>query len=440
MTTVRYLVYFFLGWSSIADYFIKSGGPLSGILSKVDEAIVLLLLLNLIAFWPQPNRNIVCRTPVGKPIGILLLLCALSFSVNGGSIVNAVQFIFSIVKPIIVFYWIITFIHDDRMERFAIGFLTLLIALQIPFFIYGFATLGTRYVGDYATGATVTGDAYQVAVYMSLGVVLFITYFALQRRARYFVGASVCFVLLAATSTKQIILTLPLIVLIVLRRQLGFPIRKLVLSLAIGSIVFFGIYDTFERMWSDAGGGGRIDFDESNLVEMIATSEKLQGYYSVIFEAPSDMPVPLLGAGPGQFASYTAMMSRTPLATKYIMDYFDEIPEDGGGTLAYRSSGVIALLGDLGILGLVIVIYVYLTIMFMALRIGSASTDRNQRSVSSLVAACSVLILAESLLLNIFEGNGFLLNFFWILAGSMVVRWAPQQSRPNNITVNTLHE
>jgi hypothetical protein len=156
---------------------------------------------------------------------------------------------------------------------------------------------------------------------------------------------------------------------------------------------------------------------------MIEGSEKVQGYYSAIYELPGELPVPLLGAGPGQYGSFVGMAARTPLSQKYIMYYNDLVPVGFAGTLTYRSSGLIGIYGDIGIIALIIFLSIYISTIKMSVSIAKIIVNPYEKSVVFLATASGILIFIESLLQNIFEGNWFVLNFFWILSGFILARY-----------------
>lgn len=417
---MKYVIFFYLAWSSVAEYFIKNVPQLSGLLSWVDEVLALVLLLHLLLTVVTSAERSIPSSFVGKPLLGILIICIFSFLVNRGSIVNALQFVFSISKPFILFYWILTFADDDSIERFAVKFLVFLIALQVPFFLYGILTKGSGYVGDFATGATITGDAFQTAVYMWLGVILCIARYSERRKKRYIAFGMACMIMLVITSTRQVTLLLPIVVLVLLWQQLRLTLLRLIVVTSLGTVVLFFFFQNMESKWAELGGGGQIDFQNFAVLDMLESSQKIQGYYSALFEVPDEIPVPLLGAGPGEYASFTAMYSRTPLARKYIMDYWDSLPENMEGTLAYASSGIIAIFGDIGIVSLILLLYIYFKVFRVAGARRALPPPTADRGTTFLILSSCLLILSESLLQNIFEGNWFLLNFFWILAGSAV--------------------
>jgi hypothetical protein len=416
---MKYLVYFFLVWNVFFAFFEgEYHTEMTGPLSLVDEAITIVLMVHMGLHLLEEKRRIIPKLPFEKQIIIFLVIAVASWVVNAGSAMNAVQFVFSIIKPIIIFTWIITFVHDDSVERFVLKFLAFMIALQIPFFILGFLLQGREYTGDNAKGAV--NDSTIVAFLMWLGVIAQLGYFVATRKKAWLGGALVCMVMLAITSTKQVTIFLPIAVVFLLRKQLRLSFKRIVVIAVIGGALLYYAANSVEHIWADVESKGTYSFDQYNMADAIAASEKVQGYYSAIFEVPQELPFPVLGAGPGMYASYTAMLKRTPLAEKYIMYYDDLFEGKNTGTLTYRSSGLIAIFGDLGPIALILWLLIYYKIFMLVLELKGDGRNPRRLAASFLCAASCMVIVWESLVFNIFEGNVFILNFFWILAGGLV--------------------
>jgi hypothetical protein len=196
-------------------------------------------------------------------------------------------------------------------------------------------------------------------------------------------------------------------------------IRKIAIFASILIVIGFALFNYVETVWVREWG---VEHDDDDYYAAIEGSEKIQGYYSAIYELPDELPIPLLGAGPGQYGSYVGMAARTPLSEKYIMYYNDLIPEGYGGTLTYRSSGLIGIYGDIGILGLIIFLSIYISAIKISTTFSKLTTSPFDSTIAFLATASGILIIAESLFQNIFEGNWFILNYFWILSGCIFVK------------------
>jgi hypothetical protein len=275
------------------------------------------------------------------------------------------------------------------------------------------------YIADNATGATITGDAFQVAVYMWLGIIFSFIFYILTKKKIYIIYTLVCLILLIITSTKQLTFILPVILFFLLRNQLKIKLKYIIIVFIVVISGAFLLYSKVEGRWSNNFG---TDYSQLNMADFVTGSEKVQGYYSAIFDLPKELPVPLLGAGPGEYGSYVAMNARTLLSEKYIMYFNDLIPAGLGGTLSYRSSSLIALWGDSGIFCLILYIMIYIVVLRKLFQFANKTTDPFYKCLALVASAAGIAVLLESVLLNIFEGNWFILNFFWILSGSVLAK------------------
>ena len=89
--------------------------------------------------------------------------------------------------------------------------------------------------------------------------------------------------------------------------------------------------------------------------DAMLSGTKGQVYYNVFCRAPADMPVPLLGAGPGNFGSAIGVESRSALAEQHLnyffLDYSGRMQMYGSSITQNVITGVIALWSELGVIG-----------------------------------------------------------------------------------------
>ena len=418
------LVYIYLAWSAAAKYF-SDFGVIGQFLNGLIALIPLLLLADIVIYrgeglLPHDTRRIIWA------IMTVVALSGLSLLFNGSPIINAVKFLYSILRVMVIFFWIIVSRKSEEISRFTLGFVQFLAVLQIPFFIFGFITKGGTYVGDNAMGAVVTGGAYEVATYMFFGILAAIGFYQARKAKIYAAYAVGCLIILLVTSTKQIALLTPFIVFFILYRFERIKIVKsVILVLVVGALFDFG-YRLAEFQWGQVIGemAGPSEYVEPTpFLDMLTTTEKAQGYYDAFVTVPSQLPVPMLGAGPGNYASYTAMNARTPLAETYINSYLATIPEGMFGTMVSRTSGIISIYGDIGPIGLLILIYIYWSVFRLVGQRGWRWLDAHSRAMAFIAVGAGLLLLAESVLLNVFEGNSILLNLFWISSATIIGRF-----------------
>jgi|GEM_PF-5500114 len=424
---MRYLIILVLLWSAVSDFF-ASRLP---VLGNVDELMVLILAIHIIidAIVKAPRRK---NKPLRFSITDLLIISVLgwavgSFIVNMSSITQLFLFLFSISKGFIIFYWIRKFLTDGRIFDDIIVIIRWLIGIQIPFFIIGLALQGGGYFGDNAVGAIITGDASSVATFFWLGIIYYLARFEQKKDKKYLLYVLGLLCLLIVTSTKQLTLLLPLVLIFLYgRRLLAVKFKQLAFGL-LGLAGVLVLYSTVEKRWMLNYG---VDASDSSLLDYMNESEKLLGYYSLLYELPNEISHPIAwGAGPGMYGTYVAMNARAPLSQKYIMYYYDLIPDGLGGSLAYRSSSVIGFWGDIGLIGLLLVIAVYLYQTFYT---ANRLKDPALKPLHHLVVACGLLLVGQSFILNVFEGNSFALNLFWILCGTGGIYMRNQEAKTSH--------
>ncbi len=409
---MHYFIILLLIWSAVNDFFVS----ILPVLGNTDELIVSVLALHLlidaIVKSPQRTGKGIRFSIIDLLIILILLWAASSFIVNKSSIVQLLLFLFSISKGFIVFYWIKKFVKHDRLLDDVLKVAKWLIRIQVPFFVVGLALKGGGYFGDNAVGAFITGDTSSVATFFWLGIIIYLAKYEQTNNKNNLLYVLGLLFLLIVTSTKQLTLLLPVVLVVLYWKRVRKVKFKQVAFLSIGLVGGLVLYSTVEKRWMQNYG---VDASESSLLDYMNESEKILGYYSLFYELPDEIDHPVVwGAGPGMYGTYAAMNARTPLSQKYIMYYYDLIPDGLGGSLAYRSSSIIGFWGDIGLIGLLLVVAVYIYQTFYTAR---RLVEIRLRILHHLIIACGLLLLAQGFILNVFEGNSFVLNLFWVLCG-----------------------
>lgn len=413
---MRFLIVFLLLWSAVSDFFASRMSALS----FVDELVVLILLLHLIidaiarAHKVKEKFNVSFLTLV---IGVLFLWATGSLLMNGSSFTQFFKFLLSISKGFVIFYWTRKFLREEIIVYEIIFIIKSLILIQIPFFVIGLIVYRTGYFGDNAVGAFITGDASAVGTFFWLGIMICLGTYEDSKSKKYLYYAVALVALLIVTSTKQLTILLPLVLTYLYARRIKIANFKIAVFSVVVVIAAVILYNIVEKSWMSKSYG--VNVSEVNFVDYVNESEKILGYYSLIFELPEEINHPLLwGAGPGMYGSYVAMNARAPLSQKYIMSYYDRIPDGLGGTLAYRSSSVIGFWGDTGLVGLILIFVIY---AYQTFKCAKKLNFVKRHILYNLLIATGFLLIAQSFILNIFEGNSFTLNLFWILCGISAV-------------------
>jgi len=289
----KYFILLMLLWSAVGDFF----SAMLPFLGFVDEIISLLLLLDIcllsitrvVAESDINNSNAEKEIRFSK-FGLLLLSlfiwCFVSFLINTSSISQLFLFLFSISKGFILFYWIRTFINDQSLILDILNMIKWLILIQVPFFIIGLVIYGAGYFGDYAKGAFITGDASAVGTFFWLGILILIALYEQSGNKKFLIYTLLLGALLIVTSTKQLTLLLPVVLLILYAKRIRIrQFKQIALGICILGAAFF-LYNFVESKWMLNYG---VDTSDANVLDYLNESEKLLGYYSLIMELPEEI-------------------------------------------------------------------------------------------------------------------------------------------------------
>jgi hypothetical protein len=382
---------------------------------KLFFAAILLLDILVRRLWIFRIREKSSRYLFVTLAASFVLVSLISFLLNMGNAVSAFQFETSIFRPLIVFFWVVSSRRYTRIKDFAILLMLFTIAIQIPFYITGILKHGVGYFGDPAVGTGLNGDALDLGLLFWMGTVYYVFVGIYKGKWRYFLLAVGCLILLAITSTKQMYLVLPVCIILTL---LFF--RKLSVKTSLAVLFFFAIAAGAYVYSEENFMGENKSTVNTNFMALLAASEKYEGYVQLFTRLPNQIPVPFLGAGPGQYSSYAAQQAKTPLAVKYITSYAKLVPYGTRGMLTDRSSGVITFIGETGWLGFLLFFGIYVEALKNTREMYFSDTSVENAVICSLVFSIGISLFTQSLFYDIFETNQFMLNLFWVLAGTIV--------------------
>ena len=103
-------------------------------------------------------------------------------------------------------------------------------------------------------------------------------------------------------------------------------LAKHLVRIGVASLLLWGTVLALNVFFQASGYTFLDELSPTRLLERFAAmkySPKGIVYRGVLFEAPHEMPVPLLGAGPGKFGSIVGFQYNTPLAERYINYIYD---------------------------------------------------------------------------------------------------------------------
>lgn len=313
----------------------------------IDELFFLPFIAVIAMNWIQRRQ---LREATVFPV-VFVILAGLSWYVNRPGVFTAVRVTLIVLKSYILWYYCrltCTFESERQLNRWMWGYV---IYAAVQFFYNVLWQQGPwpkfhpdRSGGVFGPGGT--GGAH---------VVGYLSVFALMIVAGWWVGAggrvrrsrriwawlvvlTIAYNLIFMTDTKHALVLFPLAFLpFIFHPKFSMRLRMGLLTTGLAFIVASIAYIQF------ALGGQRIH----SYLDRFQSTPKGKMVYAVTVDFGHLVPYPLLGAGPGQFASVQAVDARAPLARRYVIPYLDEQRR-----LSYFSSSLAGTVSASSIMGM----------------------------------------------------------------------------------------
>ena len=400
------------------------GIPLPGF---IDELFFLPLIAVIAMNWIQRRQ---LREATMFPV-VFLLLAALSWYVNRPSPFRAVQVTLIMLKSYIIWYYCrltCTFENDRQLSKWVWGYVAF-VAVQFLYNVLWQRALWPRYHPDISGGVfgpDALGGAHYVGYFCVFALILLAGWWLSQsskvsRTRRWgvaLVALVITYNLVFMTDTKHALFLFPLVFAPFLFHP-HFPVR-LRLWLLLCAAVFLGLAVTYLQMSTDR-------MQTEHYFRSVKDSPKAEMLYAVTADFQYLVPYPLLGAGPGMFASNQARDDRTPLARRYIIPYYDEARrlkyfKMQGTTIISSVLGSVntdffVLMGEFGWLGTVVFYGFYL---WVAKRLFQKSQQAAADSVESgyfLALGCCMIFLVAITVLTSASTVYSLVFPLWMIIG-----------------------
>jgi len=335
-------------------YFPQIHYRLYGLLGYVDEMMVIPLVLVL------GGRLISRRNIAGQPVVlatvILLFVTLLSGLLNGSSVVDLLKYVMAYYRYVIIFVAAATlFQSTPKGFRGIVLSIQWILVIQLVVnvsFMIGMPILPNRFLlqtDDWAVGTMGLSStmSYAALIGLSLGLAGMSTATDFRRRFHGMVVTAMGVLLMAVANTKHAVaLAAPQLGLVAFLSAKRHPVRKVVMVLAVVGILG-GVAETYNRVYR----AKRLSMYESHAISL-ASQEKLRVYQNVGSTLPRENRW-LLGMGPGRYSSVVAMWNTTPLFLKHFYaEIYSQRYNPHSSIMLYPRSGVLSLLGDVGLLGL----------------------------------------------------------------------------------------
>lgn len=395
----------------------------------LDELFFLPLIAVIAMNWIQ-RRQLKEATVFPLVFG---LIAALSWYVNRPSVYTAVQVTLIMLKSYILWYYCrLTCMFDDerQLNRWMWGYVVYAAA---QFFYNMLWQQGPwpRFHPDRSGGVFGPEGA------GSAHIVGYVSVFALMILAGWWVGADrrtagarrraalalalvIGYNLIFMTDTKHALVMFPLAFLpFLFHPKFSMRLRLGLILTGLGFILASAVY--FQMAMS----GYRI----RALADNFENSPKGEMLYAVTTDFTHLVPYPLLGAGPGRFASNQAVAGRASLARRYIIPYLDEQRRLGyygrSGSVISASimgnpqSDLFVLMGEFGWLGAA-AYYLFVGWVMVTLWRKSTALPLQTLSAGYFMSLCCCLLFLVFTTLLISSATIPVLAFpLWILIGRM---------------------
>jgi hypothetical protein len=350
-------------------------------------------------------------------------------------------------KSYIIWYYCrltCTFENERQLSRWVWTYIAY-VAIQFLYNVLWHGRPWPRYHPDVSGGVFgpfSSGSAHIVGYLSAFGLLLLTGWWVSKGRAARprrkwavaLLTLVVAYNLIFMTDTKHALLLFPLAAFPFLLHP-KFPVR-LRINLILSGVAFMLMAYVYFQM---AGGAMNLYRIKNSLRE----SPKGEMMYALTTDFRYLVPYPLLGAGPGRFASNQAVAARAPLARRYIIPHLDSQRRMGyfkaSGTLLASSilgipqTDLFILLGEYGWLGGSVF---YLFWGWVVVQMWKKSAALPLETVASgyfMALSCCLIFLAFTTTLLMTATIPVLAFPLWILIGrmwDMKLDEAPEQEAP----------
>jgi hypothetical protein len=400
------------------------GLPLPGF---IDELFFLPFIAVIVMNWIQRRQ---LKEATFFPIAFCAI-AALSWYVNGKpSPFTSIQVTLIMLKFYILWYFCrltSTFETERQLSRWTWGYIVYA-AIQYLYNILWHRSLWLRYHPDRSGGVfgPDTAGAHLVG-YLSVFTLLLLAGWWISSGARarpaarrwaIFLGVVIGYNLVFMTDTKHALILLPFAFAPLLFHP-NVSARLRAGLVTVGAVFILATYVYFKLVVGDA--------QVRNYFNSIQETPKAEMFYAVTADFSHLVPYPLLGAGPGRFASNQGRESRAPLARRYIIPYYDEARRLGyfgrQGTTAVSSvvgsvnTDFFVLMGEFGWAGAAVFYGFIGWIVIRLFRKSAALPRHDPKSGAYLGLASCVLFLIPITMITSASTVPPLMFPLWMLIG-----------------------
>lgn len=333
-------------WATISDYAYQLTGE--SVVRHGDKAILGLILVALLFDQALRRRRLTELRPMFLIFFLLMALFGASYLVNGGSALGTAVTAVQYYRPFVLGYAAYVFLKPEDLPSVTVLFvLTLLFQLFLnACWMSGYSPLPHPgvYTGvDFAVGTM--GSSLMVGYTACMGLVLSLALALVARRRFYYLIAALLLLSFVLTNTMHAYVFLVVMLGIMAIAPTRSPIAHLatitgVITILGSLLMLISVLVPDLPLLEEYVSRGRD----------LLTGRKMEAYRMHVSELSKDVPVFLLGAGPGNLGCAMADDSNY-LTSKYhgYGSTMKELAELAGGSItSHTRTGYLSIWSDMG--------------------------------------------------------------------------------------------
>lgn len=363
-----------------------------------------------------------------------LFLTAISWYVNGKpGIFSVLQNTLILLRLYILWYYCrltCTFENERQVMRWVWGYI-IYVAVQYAYNVLWQRGLWARHHHDLSGGVfgpMSMGQAHWVGYLCVYALLLMAGWWMSsatwagkrQRIVMLVLGFIICYNLIFMTDTKHALVILPLAFMPFFLHP-KFPVRTRIWLIVAAALFAIASFAYFQMAM-----GNR---DLRRYIDSLRDSPKGDMFYAVTVDFSHLVPYPIFGAGPGRFASESAIEAGAPLARRYIIPYLDDNRRRGyfGGSGSVVAASIIGsptsdfffLTGEFGWAGFVLYAVFWGWVIIKLIQKSMQASFRGVLFGVYLALACCLIFQAIIMIFVSILNVPVLVYPIWMLIGRM---------------------
>jgi hypothetical protein len=436
------LLYLLLAWYGFggmitSDTYWTFPGSIVSVAKIIDELLILILLGKIVLNFRTHSKYI--------PAFVKLFCVIIIFTVFISSIINQVspivmlEFLFRYGKGLIIFIYVQMFLkinkkYLENIFNYLRGFVVLQFIVN-GLWVLNITIIPNRMLFDRADWAEGTlGSVLPVGLFTS--IVLSGSVFSLlmkkgfsKARILELIFFVICIIQLIWVDVKHLYFFIPAIILLQLFSISNRIIRTKMIIYSV--LILFAVlpyYRTLIRYYNDNYTRGK---------NLMLVSPKGLAYYNSFVTIPNEVPVGLIGAGPGKAGSFIGKEDESYLTEKYFSRYDIPFLRVGNSITTMPYTGINTIQSELGYFGTGIFIIMIILVVRKLWR--SNKINVNTRKFSTIYQSdfisyfCILFFVFENIMTDQLQSS-FIPILIWLIISISYLKYTPpSQPKLNSI-------